>query len=528
MKKKIIALTVAIALGMNGTVYASDYVSGQTLKPLLAYSNVDESRVPVLKSGVATRDGEKVKDVKDLDGDGDTKEEITKIVLDNKTATGVLILEEKVANSIDIEQELTFELPEGVKVVGINVRSNQIMYDDASITKDQEDYDVKGGEYDIITAPLFSRFIEFDDNKVTLKNGSLKSRFDLQDEDGNVTGSTGQDVKDSDLITMKIIFYVNIDYDYSGDIDVVVSGDAIAKPLDAVKVASAEQKLGLKTTVTDVYPGYTNSDVGDIIISEINKSTFVNDEVFTLSLEGDNIPYDNLLFAQIPTVTTGTDKLRVKRIDTDRDLKEIYITVEGKTRDKTELATLTISDMQVYTTATVPYTSEPVKLKITSTNSLSSGVELDYINIVKETGVKDFNGFNKDVRFTVGSNIVVTDGEYTVIDGTPYVSKNTGSSMIPLRALSEALGLSDTDIVWYQPTQTATIMINDKVAQFTVGSDVCKINGIDVPMWNASGQTDVVEVVDGRIYLPVRFLGEKVFGVNVGWDASKPNEFIFN
>ncbi len=93
--------------------------------------------------------------------------------------------------------------------------------------------------------------------------------------------------------------------------------------------------------------------------------------------------------------------------------------------------------------------------------------------------------------------------------------------MVPVRALSYALGIPEENIFWHQASQTVTIEVTDtRVAQFTLGSDICTINGIPYPIVSSVGSQGRVEMRDDYTFLPLRFLGETVFNVDVEWDMA--------
>lgn len=135
-----------------------------------------------------------------------------------------------------------------------------------------------------------------------------------------------------------------------------------------------------------------------------------------------------------------------------------------------------------------------------------------------ETTTEAKQTINK-VEVTIGRSIMVVNGENQIINATPYIQAGTGSTLIPLRAVSIALadgyrGNGSVNIVaWDGETKTAIINYNNNVIEFTAGSNTMKING--TPKEIAGG---IPEIKDGRMFVPFRVLGEEL-GASVNWIA---------
>ncbi len=104
-----------------------------------------------------------------------------------------------------------------------------------------------------------------------------------------------------------------------------------------------------------------------------------------------------------------------------------------------------------------------------------------------------------------GANLsVALDGQAVSFDVQPFIK--SGRVMVPVRAISEALGA----VVRYDDsTMTVTITKGSNVIILIVGSSVAEDGNpimLDVP----------AEVVDGRIFVPIRFVAEAM-GCQVDW-----------
>lgn len=153
----------------------------------------------------------------------------------------------------------------------------------------------------------------------------------------------------------------------------------------------------------------------------------------------------------------------------------------------------------------------------TTEGTTSEVVEEDTTEATTESVV-----FTDSVSVQVGSkDIKVNDSTYTM-DVAPYIQTSSNSTMVPLRFVSialagESVATADSSdlIVWDAATKTATITAGSNTIVFTAGSGTYTANGVTL---NISNQA-VAEIVDGRMFVPFRTIGEAL-GAEVSWDAN--------
>lgn len=101
-------------------------------------------------------------------------------------------------------------------------------------------------------------------------------------------------------------------------------------------------------------------------------------------------------------------------------------------------------------------------------------------------------------------------------DQQPYVDRATSRTLIPIRAVTEAMGAV---VTWNDNTRTATIDRNGINVKITIGSKNSVVNGvvkqIDAP----------ATVTNGRTMVPLRFLSE-AFGATVKWYGTTNTVYI--
>jgi hypothetical protein len=121
----------------------------------------------------------------------------------------------------------------------------------------------------------------------------------------------------------------------------------------------------------------------------------------------------------------------------------------------------------------------------------------------------------KSVVFVVGLDQYFVDGKTPGVkmDAKPFIEN--GRTFVPVRYLSNALGVTDEHIGWKSPKVTLDEP-GFPVVELAVGSKTIKSNGKAATM-------DVSPLVkQGRTYLPARWVAEAL-GYQVDWDPKLPN-----
>lgn len=132
------------------------------------------------------------------------------------------------------------------------------------------------------------------------------------------------------------------------------------------------------------------------------------------------------------------------------------------------------------------------------------------------------------VEVTIGRSIMFVNDTEQIIDVAPYIQAGTGSTLIPLRAVSIALtdgyrGTGSVNIVsWNEETKTAIINYEGNEITFTAGSGIMSVNGEEKEIGNGV----VAEIKNGRMFVPFRVLGEEL-GAKVDWIAESKTA-VFN
>ncbi len=138
------------------------------------------------------------------------------------------------------------------------------------------------------------------------------------------------------------------------------------------------------------------------------------------------------------------------------------------------------------------------------------------------------NSMHKMIQVPMGENKIYINGKAMDTDAPAYIQRSSSSVMVPLRFVSVAFidgenGKSADEtskVVWDANSKTATILFSlensQKIVQFQAGNPVAVIDGANaVTMANGV----VPEIVDGRMYVPFRAMGEAI-GCEVSWNSN--------
>ena len=140
----------------------------------------------------------------------------------------------------------------------------------------------------------------------------------------------------------------------------------------------------------------------------------------------------------------------------------------------------------------------------------------DYV----ENTTPDDDSAGISATFTAGQASYTSNGQHITMDAAPYIDRNN-RMMVPIRYAANAMGVTDTNILWNGYTQTATI-------SGAIGVIQVKVASTSLVTSNGMVTMDTVAVnKDGRIYVPVRYIANAL-GASVSWDqATRTATFSF-
>lgn len=418
-------------------------------------------------------------------------------------------LKETVKDSLQSGRFIDFDLPEEVQVVkeaGIRATLDK----DAKL-KDAADFDKLGSD-----------LIDFDDDK-DLSNFSVTVPADNAFINGKQSGDKWSSEKAN---TFTLFIPVTIQADYTGDVKVDIKGAKAGIDDTTLTVAKAVPVVTVEAKTTDVKNGVQKQAVSDIKITE-NVAGYMNAGT-ALTVALDNLGLTNALVFDDAKVEVTAGDLEINKITIKKGVINIPIKEES-----TKPSTISITGITATLNRTLPEGGYDLKIgesiekdknDSSSENSKSALIDNEmyndndfdvapvtvkgYINIVTPA---DTNTVKVNASFVIGKTSYTNNGTEVTMDAAPYIAKNR--TMVPIRYIANACGVSDENITWNQATRTATISGPNNVVTIKMGSNTITTSNGVITM-------DTVAVNSGnRIYVPARFIANAL-GATVTWDAA--------
>nr|WP_243423571.1 copper amine oxidase N-terminal domain-containing protein [Anaerotignum lactatifermentans] len=119
--------------------------------------------------------------------------------------------------------------------------------------------------------------------------------------------------------------------------------------------------------------------------------------------------------------------------------------------------------------------------------------------------------FTTKVVVPVGENYLISGDTQIELDVPAYINAD-GYTMLPVRAVSTALGIDNNSVLWDQDSKTVTILYGQRIISMTYGQKVMYVNG------QAIATSSAVEITDDRAFLPMRDLATALGITDITWD----------
>lgn len=140
-------------------------------------------------------------------------------------------------------------------------------------------------------------------------------------------------------------------------------------------------------------------------------------------------------------------------------------------------------------------------------NSLWKDVDIFYDNKEQMTTAIVVEN---NIIFNIGSEIIYKNGIESKIDSSPYIQKNTGYTMIPLRAVEN---INNKAVInWDNNKKIASILVDDSQICFNINKGEVTQNN------NVILNTTSAEIKNDRIFIPLREFCN-VFNYDLNWIA---------
>lgn len=197
-------------------------------------------------------------------------------------------------------------------------------------------------------------------------------------------------------------------------------------------------------------------------------------------------------------------------------------TSDQPTSEKTEQTTVVRENVKRHSSSGGRGVNVGVPSKAAASDKKESGGENTTANdSTKKTNEPKADVMPKEVRITIGSNIISTDGKKFTVDAAAYIQPESSSTFIPLRFAAIAISGGDVEsadtnstVSWDALSKTASVKTKDAIIKFTAGSNIMYINDKPIVMENGAK----AEIKEDRMYIPFRALGTAL-GAEVFWDG---------
>ena len=354
---------------------------------------------------------------------------------------------------------------------------------------------------------------EFDYNGKKDINLIEKIYFD-EDKDGEIIPETlivelnenAQVNKEEDKMKFEIPVCVSIENREKEKVTLTASGRALENEVSAT-IATITNPFTVTTEQAVLKVGLQGQVSGAITLTETDKEMFSKGDMkFAIK---DNDESVGIYLTDVTVETSGGIKGTSSEV-TEGKKGNVTVTLN---RSSKEAASITLKDMKFTTDRTVPQGT--YDLEITGPAIDEDGHELvlkDFIKIsTANTEEITTNGLAKGTAsFVIGSSNYTLNGQTVEMDAPSYI-QNPGYTMVPVRYVANAFGVSESNILFGKGT--VTLFAGERTISLTAGSNIAVVNGNNVTMATA------VVIKDGRTYVPASQIAS-LLGIKSTWDSA--------
>ena len=498
--RNVVTITPAISIGRDASM---GDIAVQLTGKSATLSGADTDAVADASDLLIAKYGEESVEVSTLDTVPEIVSGYTQNAKD-KTFYVYATLKESMGGALSAGKYVDFTLPEEVQICG-PIEASSKKGDSGTFSKVKSSF-IEVGEDSIGNETVGT----VDAKKANVGQASDMSTFAFTvPSAGNAVTSSLNWKSTANTITFKIP--VTVQADFTGDIKMNVAGSKAGLDAKDLVVAKAKSPVTVEAKATDVKNGVQKQTVSNITIKEVE--TGYLDDNTTLSVSLDNLGLNNALVFDDADVKVTAGDLELGKTT----VKDGNINIPIKSAS-TKASTIEISGISATLNRTLPEGKYDLLVGGSALikNAAYNDKDFDvtpvkvegYINIVTPA---DTNTVKVNASFVIGKTSYTNNGTEVTMDAAPYIAKNR--TMVPIRYIANACGVTDENITWNQATRTATISGPNNVVTIKMGSNTITTSNGVITM-------DTVAVNSGnRIYVPARFIANAL-GATVTWDAA--------
>lgn len=327
---------------------------------------------------------------------------------------------------------------------------------------------------------------------------------------------------------MELTFYVEVPALSDGwnkpedkDLTLTLQGGAVAeKDQRTIKITNLKEPLTISEyKTTDVNLGYQDVKLDTITVTENfvggfqpvfnSPSILGNDDLKFRAVTTDSLK-DN---ASASAGLGDNEAADTPQGVTDgKVVGDVLIKDHKVIRESTEISKIMISP-KVDLVRYIPVGKYPIEIQ--NIDELGTDKELpDFINVITAAENQTTN-YASDVKIVVdGKTTVMKVGDKDYTMNAPAFNKDD-LTMLPLRDVAKALGISENNIGYDDETGYATIGAFNRIINVKDGSKIMKLDGGDVPMLGAA----YIDPTTQRMYVPIGDLA-RALNIQTNWDEA--------
>ncbi len=298
----------------------------------------------------------------------------------------------------------------------------------------------------------------------------------------------------SSVQSISLIMDITADPAQSGKATMEISADHFS--MKKVEIADISSKFSIEVPMTTFVQKGTSSKTNDIKIRESKLGTLSTGDKLYFSLDNPQMGFDD---KNISISATGGMELSEPKLDSNSNM---IITVLRS--GQSAASTIVISGIKVYSLETV--VSGVANMEIKHNNDVI--FDAPYVTILGMT--------KSETVFKIGNRTYTEAGVSKQATEAPYINK--GYTMLPVRALAEALGISSN---WNNDTKTATFIDKTRVATVKLGDGKMTVNGVAYKL------AVPAEVKNGATMIELRSIAT-IFGVSIEWNNIQKTATVTN
>ena len=297
----------------------------------------------------------------------------------------------------------------------------------------------------------------------------------------------------------------------SGKINIVAEGRSLIETL-RTQVLEVTQPFVIDVSPFAVKVGFKDQVGGSMTISETSKGKMTQGKHIVIQLEE-----SAMKFTKAPNIVVTKGDIRLGEPIITAHRIEIPIIRRSNTA-----STISITDFIVTADRTVADGTYIAQVGGEALSEMASSSELDPIwkdalihvgdlsDLIPSEPDDEIQPVAVKACFTIGKNTYMVDNKVKNMDAAPFISN--GRTLVPVKYVADALGISLDRVFWNNQTKTVTIYGEEKMT-LKIGSKVMQVGSKTYHMSAAP------IIKNGRTYVPVAEI-TRALNVQTEWEAS--------